>query len=168
MHPHIKIKKGIAMKKLLLLSAIIFWMPLSVIASDGLVKYKSHHSVKETADRFESIIKTKGLTLFARIDHQKNASGVDLALRPTEVIIFGNPKVGTLLMQCAQHVAIDLPQKVLVSKDENNKVWLSYNDPSYLKRRHKIKGCDEVITKISGVLSALSKAAVSKPESVSK
>ncbi|EDK29730.1 hypothetical protein VSWAT3_07246 [Vibrionales bacterium SWAT-3] len=121
--------------------------------------------MKETADRFEEIAKSKGLTLFARIDHQKNASKVDLELRPTEVIIFGNPKVGTPLMQCAQEVAIDLPQKVLVTEDSNKKVWLSYNDPNYLVERHAINGCDEVIKKISGVLSKLSEATVAKTKS---
>ncbi|MEG3221724.1 DUF302 domain-containing protein [Vibrio gigantis] len=150
------------MKKLLPLCAILLSASFSVAASDGLIKYQSHYSVKETADRFEEIAKSKGLTLFARIDHQKNASNVDLELRPTEVIIFGNPKVGTPLMQCAQEVAIDLPQKVLVSEDANKKVWLSYNDPNYLLNRHAINGCDEVIKKISGVLSKLSEATIAK------
>ena len=121
------------MKKLVLLGILLLSASFSVVASDGLVKYESHYSVKETADRFENIVQSKGLTLFARIDHQKNASGVGLELRPTEVIIFGNPKVGTPLMQCAQEVAIDLPQKVMVSEDANNKVWLSYNNPNYLR-----------------------------------
>ena len=150
------------MKKLVSLGIVLLSASFSVVASDGLVKYESHYSVKETADRFESIAKSKGLTLFVRIDHQANASGVGLELRPTEVIIFGNPKVGTPLMQCAQEVAIDLPQKVMVSEDANNKVWLSYNNPNYLMKRHEIKGCDEVINKISDVLSKLSKAAVAK------
>ncbi|CAM3685220.1 DUF302 domain-containing protein [Rheinheimera salexigens] len=150
------------MKKLVSIGLVLLAASFSVAASDGLVKYESHHSVKETADRFESIAKSKGLTLFARIVHQKNASGVGLELRPTEVIIFGNPKVGTPLMQCAQDVAIDLPQKVLVSEDADNKVWLSYNNPSYLMKRHDIKNCDEVINKISGILGKLSKAAVAK------
>ena len=90
------------MKKLLPLCAILLSASFSVAASDGLIKYQSNYSVKETADRFEEIAKSKGLTLFARIDHQKNASKVDLELRPTQVIIFGNPKVGTPLMQCSQ------------------------------------------------------------------
>jgi uncharacterized protein (DUF302 family) len=154
--------RAIEMKKLIPLSIILFYASFSAAASDGLVKYESHYSVKETADRFENIAKSKGLTLFARIDHQKNASGVNLELRPTEVIIFGNPKVGTPLMQCAQNVAIDLPQKVMVSEDANNKVWLSYNNPNYLMKRYEIKGCDEVIKKISGVLSQLSEAAIAK------
>ena len=151
------------MKKLLSASLfLILSSSFSVLASEGLVKLESNHSVKETADRFESIAKSKGLTLFARVDHQKNAQGVGLELRPTEVIIFGNPKVGTPLIQCAQDVAIDLPQKVLVSQDEDNKVWLSYNDPDYLMKRHDIKGCDALVNKISGVLKGLSKASVAK------
>jgi len=131
-------------------------------AVDSMLSVESHYSVKETADKFESIIKKKGLTLFTRIDHQKNATGVNLELRPTEVIIFGNPKVGTPLMQCSQKVAIDLPQKVLIWKDENSQVWLSYNNPEYLKERHKVVGCDQVFNKISNVLKALTNAAASK------
>lgn len=150
------------MKKLISLSIILFSASFSVAAFDGLIKYESHYSVKETADRFENIAKNKGLTLFARVDHQQNARDVDLELRPTEVILFGNPKVGTLLMQCTQNVAIDLPQKVMVSEDVNNKVWLTYNNPKYLMKRHQIKGCDEIIDKISDLLSNLSKTAVAK------
>lgn len=128
-------------------------------AANGLITLQSDYSVKETADRFESIIKDKGLTLFTRIDHQKNAQGVELELRPTEVIIFGNPKAGTPLMQCAQSVAIDLPQKVLISEDEKGIVHLTYNDPKYLKNRHSIVGCDKVINNISMLLNNLSTAA---------
>lgn len=150
------------MKRIISLGIIALSASFSVAASDGLVKYESNYSVQETADRFEDIAKSKGLTLFARVDHQKNAASVNLELRPTEVIIFGNPKVGTPLMQCAQDVAIDLPQKVMVSEDDNKKVWLTYNNPTYLMERHQIQGCDEVIKKISGVLSKLSEATVAK------
>ena len=150
------------MKRIISLGIIALSASFSVAASDGLVKYESNYSVKETADRFEDIAKSKGLTLFARVDHQKNAASVNLELRPTEVIIFGNPKVGTPLMQCAQDVAIDLPQKVMVSEDDNKKVWLTYNNPTYLMERHQIQGCDEAIKKISGVLSKLSEATVAK------
>ncbi|MFS1861309.1 DUF302 domain-containing protein [Vibrio lentus] len=150
------------MKRIISLGIIALSASFSVAASDGLVKYESNYSVKETADRFENIAKSKGITLFARVDHQKNAASVNLELRPTEVIIFGNPKVGTPLMQCAQDVAIDLPQKVMVSEDDNKKVWLTYNNPTYLMERHQIQGCDEVIKKISGVLSKLSEATVAK------
>ncbi len=109
------------MKRIISLGIIALSASFSVAASDGLVKYESNYSVKETADRFEDIAKSKGLTLFARVDHQKNAASVNLELRPTEVIIFGNPKVGTPFTQCAQDVAIDLPQKIMVSEDDTRK-----------------------------------------------
>jgi len=146
------------------LSFVIFTLMVSsfVSAVESLIRIESSYSAKETADRFESIVKDKGLTLFARIDHQRNASGVNLELRATEVIIFGNPEVGTPLMNCAQEVAIDLPQKVLISEDSNQKVWLSYNNPAYLKERHDIQGCDTVLNKIATVLNKLSIAATSK------
>ncbi|MBB1383194.1 DUF302 domain-containing protein [Shewanella frigidimarina] len=144
------------------LAVAVLFASTHAYAVESLITVESHYSAKETADRFESIIKDKGFTVFARIDHQKNAAGVNLTLRPTEVIIFGNPNIGTQLMQCNQLVAIDLPQKVLVSEDADNKVWLSYNNPQYIKQRHSITGCDEVINKISGALNTLSIAATSK------
>ncbi|AIW21477.1 DUF302 domain-containing protein [Vibrio coralliilyticus] len=150
------------MLKFASLGAILLSASMSVIAAQGVVMHESPYSVKETADRFEAIAKKKGLNIFARVDHQANAEGVGLELRPTELIIFGNPKVGTPLMQCAQSVAIDLPQKVLVTQDKEQKVWLSYNDPNYIKQRHDVKGCDEVITKVTNVLSGLSKATTSQ------
>jgi len=122
----------------------------------------SEYSVEQTANRFEDIVSKKGLTVFNRIDHSKNAASVDLELRPTQLIIFGNPKVGTPLMQCAQLVALDLPQKVLFWEDEAGKSWLTYNNPEYLKERHSIAGCDEVLGKITNVLAALTKAAGEK------
>ena len=134
----------------------------SVLSADSLVTIKSNHTVKVTADRFENIIKQKGLTVFARINHAENAANVSLDLDPTEVIIFGSPKVGTPLMQCSKTVAIDLPQKALFWQDVAGQAWLSYNNPEYLKERHGIKGCDHVISKISNVLSKLSKAATLK------
>tara|TARA_R110000796_G_scaffold629_35_gene2284 strand:+ start:7637 stop:8089 length:453 start_codon:yes stop_codon:yes gene_type:complete len=144
------------------LAVAVLFASTHAYAVESLINVESHYSAKETADRFESIIKDKGFTVFARIDHQKNAAGVNLTLKPTEVIIFGNPNIGTQLMQCNQLVAIDLPQKVLVSEDADNKVWLSYNNPQYIKQRHSITGCDEVIDKISGALNTLSIAATSK------
>lgn len=150
------------MIKLMSLGAVVLCSSFSLNATESLLKYESQYSVQETADRFESIAKSKGLNVFARIDHQKNAQSVGLVLRPTQVIIFGNPKVGTPLMTCSQDVAIDLPQKVLISEDANQNVWLSYNNQQYLKERHNIQGCDAVIDKVSNVLKALSSAAVTK------
>ena len=134
----------------------------TINAEKGLVTLQSNHSVKDTADKLASIIESKGMTVFARVDHQKNAAGVNLELRPTLVIMFGNPKAGTPLMQCEQSVAIDLPQKILISEDADNKVWLSYNNPDYLKTRHDIQGCDTAIDNISKALSGISQAAIAK------
>lgn len=134
----------------------------TINAKKGLVTLQSNHSVKDTANKLASIIESKGMTVFARVDHQKNAAGVNLELRPTLVIMFGNPKAGTPLMQCEQSVAIDLPQKILISEDADNKVWLSYNNPDYLKTRHDIQGCDTAIDNISKALSGISQAAIAK------
>ena len=147
------------MIKTTILACLLLMISAYATAVEGVLTLESNYSVKETANKFESIIEKKGLTLFARIDHQQNAAGVNLELRPTELIIFGNPKVGTPLMQCSQQVAIDLPQKVLIWKDEKGTVRLSYNNPEYLKERHQIEGCNKVINKISNVLKALTKAA---------
>lgn len=151
------------MKKILSLGMLVFMVSHGVLAQEPLIRMESQFSVQETADRFEAIAKEKGLNVFARINHQKNAETVAMVLRPTEVIIFGNPKVGTPLMMCAQEVAIDLPQKALIIEDKNKKVWLSYNNPEYLKRKHSIEGCDEVLNKISNALNALASAVVGNP-----
>ena len=150
------------MKKIISFMFLAFFMSNYANATENLLTVESQFSAKETADRFVSILEKKGLTLFARIDHKKNAKGVNLALRETEVIMFGNPKIGTPLMKCSQTVGIDLPQKMLIWKDANNKVWLAYNNPEYIKQRHDVKGCDPVFDKVAGVLSALAKAAASK------
>ena len=134
----------------------------AIDAEKGLVTMQSNHSVQDTADKLAAIIESKGMKVFARVDHQKNAQGVDLTLRPTQVIMFGNPKAGTPLMNCEQSVAIDLPQKILISEDTDKKVWLSYNNPEYLKERHNIKGCDTAIDNIATALDGVSKAAIAK------
>lgn len=128
-------------------------------AEEGLIQIQSANSVAETASKVEMFLKEKGLTQFARIDHAANAEKAGLTLRPTEVIIFGNPKVGTPLMQCAQSIAIDLPQKMLISQDADNNVWLAYNDPVYLRDRHNMEGCENVLNKVSKVLAAIGKTA---------
>lgn len=148
------------MKTLILLILLVIAMPS--FAQDHLISTQSAFSVNETADRFESLIKGKGLTFFSRIDHAANAKGVDLELNPTQLILFGNPKVGTLLMQCQATIAIDLPQKALIWQDDAGKVWLAYNNPEYLKERHSLQGCDAVIDKVSGLLKALALGASSE------
>ena len=131
-------------------------------AQKGLITMPSAHSVQDTADKLAAIIESKGMKVFAKVDHQKNAQRSGLALRPTQVIMFGNPKAGTPLMRCEQSVAIDLPQKILISEDANQKVWLSYNNPEYLKARHNIKGCDTQLANIAKALNGISKAATAK------
>ena len=128
-------------------------------AETGLISIKSSGDVKATADRLENNLKQKGMTVFIRIDHAAGAQKVGKTLRPTELVIFGNPKVGTPLMQCSQSVAIDLPQKALIWEDEKGQVWLSYNDPHYLAERHGLTGCAEVIKKMENALSNFAKAA---------
>jgi uncharacterized protein (DUF302 family) len=129
-------------------------------ADNGIVSIKSPYDVRKTANRFENILKQKGMTVFIRIDHAEGAHKVGKKLRPTEIIIFGNPKVGTPLMQCSQSVAIDLPQKALIWEDIKGQVWLSYNDPNYLVNRHDITGCSEVVKQIQNALSNFAAAAV--------
>ena len=145
------------MKSFALLMLIM--LPIAAFSAEGMVTLKSSHSVSATADKLESLLKSKGMTVMNRISHSDGAAGVDLELRPTEVVIFGNPKVGTPLMQCAQSVAIDLPQKALIWEDESGQVWLGYNDPTYLKQRHDIEGCDAVLEKVSGALNNFARAA---------
>lgn len=134
----------------------------AINAEKGLITLQSNHSVQDTADKLVETIESKGMKVFAQVDHQKNALGANLSLRPTQVVMFGNPKAGTPLMNCEQTVAIDLPQKILISEDAQQRVWLSYNDPQYLKDRHNIKGCDMVIDNISKALDSISQAAVAK------
>lgn len=151
------------MKKIISLSIVALLFSSIIFAQDGLVRLESNYSVQETADRFEEFAIKKGANIFARINYHENAASVDLEMRPTELIIFGNPKVGTPLMNCAQEVGIDLPLKVLIYENEDKKVLITYNDPNYFKTRHKIIGCETILTKMSGMLSSLSAAAVEKP-----
>ena len=112
-----------------------------VAASDGLITVKSPHSAKDTMNRFEEIAKQRGLNVFARVDHAAGAAKINKTLRPTEVLIFGNPQGGTPFMECAQAVGIDLPLKALVWEDASSQVWLGYNDPAWLAKRHGVTEC---------------------------
>ena len=150
------------MKKVLLTVLAILCITVPSLAADGLVNVSSTYSVEETADRLENVLQKKGMTIFNRIKHSKAAANVDIELRKTELIIFGNPKVGSPLMQCQKSVAIDLPQKALIWEDENADVWISYNMPAYLVKRHNISGCEEVIAKIGKALAGITKAATGK------
>jgi uncharacterized protein (DUF302 family) len=105
---------------------------------EGIVKIPSHHSVDETVDKLKTILKSKGVALFALVDHSGEAEKVGLKMPPTKLLIFGNPKGGTPLMLAAPSAAIDLPLKILVAEDSQGKVWISYNSPDYLKERHSL------------------------------
>jgi len=137
----------------------IVCIAIPALAADGMVTVPSTHTLEETAERLESVLHEKGMTIFNRIKHSEAAAKVGIELRKTELILFGNPKVGSPLMKCQQSVAIDLPQKALIWEDDNAKVWISYNDPRYLEKRHNIAGCEEVIAKIEKALAGITKSA---------
>jgi len=147
------------MRYLLCTLMAMFFFASVTYADNGIISIKSSYDVKTTVDRLENILREKGMTVFLRINHAEGAQKVGKKLRPTELIIFGNPKVGTPLMQCGQSVAIDLPQKALIWRDEAEQVWLSYNDPKYLASRHSIKECGEVIKKIEKALGNFARMA---------
>lgn len=114
---------------------------ISAVAADGLIAVKSARDVAATTSRLEDLFKTRGLTVFARIDHAAGAAKVGKILRPTQVLVFGNPVSGTPLIECAQTMGIDLPQKMLVWEDDKGQVWVGYNDPGYLLQRHGASTC---------------------------
>ncbi|ERS86575.1 MULTISPECIES: DUF302 domain-containing protein [Marinobacter] len=130
-------------------------------AADGLIWLESPHSPKQTMDKLEAIVKDRGLKVFARIDHAQGAESVGESLRPTELLIFGNPKGGTPLMQCAQTAGIDLPLKALVWEDEDGKVWLGYNDPQYLAERHGVPDC-AVVNNLVDALAGMTAQAIER------
>lgn len=132
------------------------------MAAQGLTTIKSSHGPQETMDRLEAAVKAKGMTVFARIDHAAGASAVGLSLNPTEVLIFGNAKGGTPLMQSVQTIAIDLPLKALVWQDGSGDTWLSYNDPAWLAKRHGPGGTEAAIGNLTAALDAVAKAAVAR------
>lgn len=152
---------GDAMKRLILFALLTIAAAFSAQAENGIVDVQSAFGVEETADRVERILNEKGMTVFARIRHSEAAGKVGIELRDTELVIFGNPKVGSPLMRCEQTVAIDLPQKALIWEDEDAITWISYNDPRYLVQRHGMAGCDEVIAKIATALGGIARSAAS-------
>ena len=122
---------------------------------EGLTTIPSNFGPKETMDRLETEIRTNELEVFARIDHAAGAAEVGLNLRPTELIIFGNARGGTPLMQSVQTIGIDLPLKALVWEDAAGKTWLSYNEPSWIAQRHSVPNAEQVVNKMAAVLSAI-------------
>lgn len=129
------------------------------MAVNGLITLASNRSVKDTIDRLDSDVKAKGMTVFARIDHAKGARDVGLNLRPTELLIFGNARAGTPLMQAEQTIGIDLPLKALAWEDAAGKVWLAYNDPEWIAARHGLAPGGAPVQAMAGALAAAMKAA---------
>ena len=147
------------MKKKLLLTVLLTGFQTLAFAANGLITIESDFSVKQTTDNLVNVLENKGMTVFAVIDHQQGALKVEKHLRPTTVVIFGNPKIGTPLMNCAQTFAIDLPQKSLIWQGEDGQVRYAYNNPQYLANRHHLDGCDKVLAKVKGALAKFAKAA---------
>ncbi|EZH74518.1 hypothetical protein ATO12_12165 [Aquimarina atlantica] len=133
---------------------------MEITKTQGIITKVSSKSFEETYNTLiEIITNNPNLKIIAQLDHQANAASVNLALNPTRVIMFGNPKLGTPLMQNSQITGLDLPQKILIWQDDNGVVNVSYNDPEFLKLRHEITGKEDVLTIISKALDNLSKGA---------
>ena len=129
---------------------------LAVQKEEGIVKIPSHHSVDETVDKLKAILRSKGVTLFALVDHSGEAEKVGMKMPPTKLLIFGNPKGGTPLMLAAPSAALDLPLKILIAEDAEGKVWISYNSTEYLKERH---GLPETLVTNIAVVQTIAAAA---------
>ena len=128
--------------------------------ADGLIAIKSSHGPKQTVEKLVAELHARGLTIFARVDHAAGAREAGMELRPTELVIFGNAKGGTPLMQANQAIGIDLPLKALVWQDASGETWLSYNDPAWLAQRHGLGNQVEAPVKaMSAMLGAVTKAA---------
>ena len=134
------------------------------MAADGLITIPSNGTVKATLDRLECEVKARGIAVFARIDHAAGAASAGLALRPTELLIFGNAATGTPLMQAAQMIGIDLPLKALAWEDASGRVWLSYNDPGWLAQRHGLDGTSAAATgAMTAMLASIAQKAAAVP-----
>jgi uncharacterized protein (DUF302 family) len=146
------------------LSALVSLLMITMVvtpaaAASGLITKRSPYSVLETVDRLARAAKERDLVVIARVDHAGAAQKVGLTLRPTQLLIFGNPKAGTPLMQSAQSAGIDLPLKALAWEDEMGQVWLAYNDPAWLAERHGVKDRAEIVKAMTAALEALTDAA---------
>jgi uncharacterized protein (DUF302 family) len=130
---------------------------MSTAIDNGIINKVSNHSVEQTVDRLKNLLQAKGVTLFALVDHSGEAEKVGMKMPPTKLLIFGNPKAGTSLMLAAPSSAIDLPLKILIRKDDQGKVWVSYNTPQYLQARHGLP--EELLQNIAVVQTLAEKAA---------
>jgi uncharacterized protein (DUF302 family) len=146
------------------LTAMIGLLVVQAMAADGLITVKSSFGPEETMKRYEAEVHAKGLTVFAHVDHAAGAAAVGLPLRPTDLLIFGNAKGGTPLMQAEQTIGIDLPLKALVWQDASGATFVSYNDPAYLAHRHGLDdSANPAVTAMSGALKAIAAKATTAP-----
>jgi uncharacterized protein (DUF302 family) len=129
---------------------------MTLSKAKGIIDKPSSHSVDQTVEKLKGILAAKGVALFALVDHSGEAEKVGMKMRPTKLLIFGNPKAGTPLMLAAPSIAIDLPLKVLVWEDGDGKVWVSYNSPEYLRERHGLP--QELLQNIAVVETLATKA----------
>lgn len=152
------------MKKRLLIFALTAVVSTSAMAQhvDGLVTMKSKYSVTVTLNRLSNILKKHGITVALRWNHSAKAEKLGIPMRPTQLLVFGNPKLGSYLMTSQQTAAIDMPLKAIAWKDAKGQVWLAYNDPAYIARRHHITNRSEVVKKISHALSMMTAKAAGK------
>src|ERR1700674_4310975 len=142
----------------------MFLSGAQAMAADGLITIRSSYGPQDTMSRFEAEVRAKGMTVFAQIDHAAGAAAVGLSLRPTALLIFGNAKGGTPLMQSNQTIGIDLPLKALVWQDASGGTWLSYNDPSWLAKRHGLgRDVEAAVSAMAAVLNAVTKTASTSP-----
>jgi uncharacterized protein (DUF302 family)/uncharacterized membrane protein YidH (DUF202 family) len=132
-------------------------IPMTLSNGNGIVEVASNHSVDQTVEKIKGILQAKGVMLFALVDHSGEAAKVGMTMRPTKLLIFGIPKAGTPLMQAAPSIAIDLPLKILVAEDDKGKVWISYNSPEYLEKRHNLPA--DLLQNIAVVKTLAEKAA---------
>ncbi len=149
------------MRLLILAFAMLFGAFSIAHAGEGLVVKSSPYSVSETLDRLEGIFKKKGITVFARVDHAAGAAKIGKTMEPTQLLIFGNPKLGTPLMESQRKIGIALPLKVL-AWEANGKVNIAYTKPSQLARRYGVVDRDPVLAKMAGALNNLTNAAIKK------
>lgn len=149
-------------RTLVLLSLLIAPMLATANDVEGLIKKASPYSVSETMDRLESELESKGMPFTLRLNHAKGARDAGIDMRDTEILIFGNPKLGSHLMTASQTAGIDLPMKALAWQDAEGQVWLGYNDPMYIARRHGIEERDEVLKKMAGALEKFTSEAAAE------
>ena len=143
-------KGNLKNEKLFQAAVLRIFFPIAVLAADnGIISKPSNYPVRETLDRLEAVVKDRGITVFVRIDFSGDAEKEGLKMRPKQLLIFGNPKTGTALLNSTPSVAIDLPLKALAWEDESGKVWLSYNSPGYMKQRHELN--DEFMKNIAAI-----------------